>query len=150
MSCWTWLRSSLYYLCGESFWVNICLRLQCLFSVMKVDTYYVPRSCITCSDQTCLWERVRGNVCISWSNGGWWCGKLTTLISRSTWVFTLLCCLTRDKLKYHVARDEGDKLLPMARPNMFLFSLYVMKLKAILWVILITEVLRFSSHLGGV
>ena len=47
-------------------------------------------------------------------------------------IFTLLCCLTRDKLKYHVARDEGDKLLPMARPNMFLFSLHVMILNAML------------------
>ena len=47
-------------------------------------------------------------------------------------MFTIFCCLTRDKLKYHVARDEGDKLLPMARPNMFLFSLHAMKLKAIL------------------
>ena len=28
-----------------SLWVNICLRLQ-IFSVMKVDAYYVPRCCL--------------------------------------------------------------------------------------------------------
>ena len=149
MSCWTWLRSSLYYLCGGSFYELIYAEIAMFISVMKLDAYYVPPFLYPCFDQACLWERVRGNVCISWSNGGgvvisW---QLNIVIH---WVFTLLCCLTRDKPKYHVARLRSDKPLPMTRSIMFLFSLYVINLKAILWVILITEVLWFSSHLGGV
>ena len=130
-------------------WVNICWDCNVCFSYESRCILCTP-FLSTCFDQACLWERVRGNVCISWSNGGWWCGKLTTEISRSTWVFTLLCCLTRDKLKYHVVRVEDDKPLPMTWSSMFLFSLHVIKLKTILWFILITEVLWFSSHLGGV
>ena len=150
MSCWTWLRSSLYYLCGGSFCELIYIEIAMFVSVMKVDVYYVPRSYLLVLIKH-VYGSVWGVMCaLVGVMGGGECGKLTTEISRSTWVFTLLCCLTRDKPKYHVARVEGDKPLPMTRFSMFLFSLHVLKLKAILWVILITKVLWFSSHLDGV
>ena len=53
---------------------------------MKVDAYYVPHSCITRSDQSCLWEHVRGNVCISWSDEGVASAVKVTEVPRSTWV----------------------------------------------------------------
>jgi hypothetical protein len=40
----------------------------------------------TCFDQACLWERVWGNVCISWSNGGWLVQWTWEKVLRSTLV----------------------------------------------------------------
>ena len=74
------------------FWVNICLRLQWFcFSYESRCILCTPFLC-TCYDQACVWERVRGNVCISWSNGGWlvqwtWEKVLrSTLVSNSDYV----------------------------------------------------------------
>ena len=78
-------------------------------SVMSIDAYYVPRSYILVMIKH-VYEGVCGVMCaLVGVTGGGECGKLTTEISRSTWVFTLLCCLTRDKQKYHATRVEGDQ-----------------------------------------
>ena len=80
-----------------------------LVSVMSIDAYYVHRSFILV-----MIKHVYGGVCgvmcaLVGVTGGGECGKLTTEISRSTWVFTLLCYLTRDKQKYLAAGVEGDQ-----------------------------------------
>ena len=74
---------------------------------MKVDAYYVP-----CSYLLVLIKRVYESVCgvmcaLVGVTGSGECVKLTTEILRSTWVFTLLCYLTRDKQKYHATGDVG-------------------------------------------
>ena len=75
---------------------------------MKVDAYYVPHSCLLVLIKL-VYESMCGGTCaLVGVTGGGECGKLTTEISRSTWVFTLLCCLTRDKQKYHATRAVGD------------------------------------------
>ena len=57
-----------------------------------------------------VYESVCGVMCaLVGVTGSGECGKLTTEISRSTWVFTLLCYLTRDKQKYLAAGVEGDQ-----------------------------------------
>ena len=45
---------TLYCLCGGSFYELIYVYDCNVISVMKVDAYYVPRSCITCIDHACL------------------------------------------------------------------------------------------------
>ena len=89
------------------------LRLQMFVLVMNIDAYYVPRSYLFVMIKH-VYESVCGVMCaLVGVTGGGECGKLTTVISRSTWVFTLLCCLTRDKQKYHATRVVGD--LPLLR-----------------------------------
>ena len=39
-------------------------------SVMSIDAYYVPRSYLLVMIKH-VYEGVWGDVCISWSNGGW-------------------------------------------------------------------------------
>ena len=76
---------------------------------MNIDAYYVPRSYLLVLIKH-AYESVCGVMCaLVGVTGSGECGKLTTEISRSTWVFTLLCCLTRDKQKYHATRVEGDQ-----------------------------------------
>ena len=78
-------------------------------SVMSIDAYYVPRSCLLVMIKH-VHESVCGETCaLVGVTGSGECDKLTTKISRSTWVFTLLCYLTRDKQKYLAARVEGDQ-----------------------------------------
>ena len=77
-------------------------------SVMNINAYYVARSYLLVMIKH-VYEGVCGVMCaLVGVTGGGECGKLTTEISRSTWVFTLLCCLTRDKQKYHATRVVGD------------------------------------------
>ena len=40
-------------------------------SVMSIDAYYVPRSCLLVLIKHVYESLCGGNVCISWSNGGW-------------------------------------------------------------------------------
>ena len=57
--------------------------------VMSIDAYYVPRSYIFVMIKH-VYEDVCGVMCaLVGVTGGGECGKLTTLISRSTWVFYL-------------------------------------------------------------
>ena len=84
------------------------LRLQMFDSGISIDAYYVPRSYLLVMIKH-VYEGVCGVMCaLVGATGGGECGKLTTEILRSTWVFTLLCCLTRDKQKYHATRVVGD------------------------------------------
>ena len=58
-------------------------------SVMSIDAYYVPRSYILVMIKH-VYEGVCGVMCaLVGLTGGGECGKLTTVISRSTWVFYL-------------------------------------------------------------
>ena len=78
-------------------------------SVMSIDAYYVPRSCLLVMIKL-VYESVCGVMCaLVGVTGSGECVKLTTEILRSTWVFTLLCYLTRDKQKYLAAGVEGDQ-----------------------------------------
>ena len=130
-------------------WVNICWDCNVYFSYENRCILCTP-FLYPCFDQACLWERVRGNVCISWSNGG---GDVISWQLNITihWVFTLLFVASLGINQNTMLQGmRSDKSLPMTRSIMFLFSLHVINLKAIVWVILITKVLWFSSHLGGV
>ena len=58
-------------------------------SVMSIDAYYVPRSCLLVMIKH-VYEGVCGVMCaLVGVTGGGECGKLTTVISRSSWVFYL-------------------------------------------------------------
>ena len=58
-------------------------------SVMSIDAYYVPRSYLLVMIKH-VYEGVCGVMCaLVGVTGGGECGKLTTEISRSTWVFYL-------------------------------------------------------------
>ena len=58
-------------------------------SVMSIDAYYVPRSCLLILIKH-VYESVCGVMCALVAvTGSGECGKLTTVISRSTWVFYL-------------------------------------------------------------
>ena len=59
---------------------------NCFVSVMKVDAYYVPRSCLLVLIKH-FYESVWGNVCISWSNEGVATAVKVREVPRSTWVF---------------------------------------------------------------
>ena len=85
-------------------WVNICLRLQIFCFSYEYRCILCTPFLFTCYDQAYLWERVWGDVCISWSNEGWLVQWTWEKVLRSTWV----------SLPYFVAslRIKRNTMLP--------------------------------------
>ena len=74
---------------------------------MKVDAYYVPRSCLLVLIKH-VYESVCGGTCaLDGVTGGGQCGERERKFRDPLGYFTLLCCLTRDKKKYLATGDVG-------------------------------------------
>ena len=76
-------------------------------SVMSIDAYYVPRSCLLVLIKH-VYESVCGGTCALVGVTG--VASAVNVRESSAihfGIFTLLCCLTRDKLKYHATGDVG-------------------------------------------
>jgi hypothetical protein len=71
------------------------MRLQLFFNFsVCVDAYYVPRSCLLVIIKH-IYESVCGGTCALVGVTG--VIILGRIVLGVTWVFTLLCCLTRNK-----------------------------------------------------
>ena len=64
--------------------VDMCMRLQWFCLSYESRCILCTPFFSTCFDQACLWERMWGNMCISWSNGGWLVWWTWEKVPRST------------------------------------------------------------------
>ena len=80
---------------------------NCFVSVMKVDAYYVPRSCLLVLIKL-VYESMCGGTCalVGVMRGGY-CGESERSSAIHLGIFASLCCLTRDKEKYHATGGVG-------------------------------------------